>query len=64
MVNHSAKTFNGKDSDIWVFMKNEMSNFLHEGIWIIVSCFFSTCVVHHSLRVQNVEFDNKICNYF
>lgn len=51
MVNHSTKTFNRKNSDIWIFVKNEMGNFLHECIRIVISCFLGTCIVHYCLRV-------------
>ncbi len=51
VINHPTKTLNGKYPDVSVFGENQMRDFLHKSIRVVICGLVSACAVHDSFGV-------------
>lgn len=60
MINHPAEALNRKDPDVGVLGEDQMGDFFHKGVWVVICGLVSACGVHDSLCVENVELDDEV----
>lgn len=64
VVDHSTEALDGENSDIGIFVENEMGDFLHKGIRVVISGLLCAGDVHDRFGVEDVEFDNEVSHNF